>query len=87
MGAEGHRADRNNSEIKRATLLILALTLLQVISGAWVTSVMGLENIYIFASLVHTMIIAGLFAVLCYLSIRVWQLQKKNDMPTITDRK
>jgi cytochrome c oxidase assembly protein subunit 15 len=31
--------------------------------------------LYIFAALFHILLIAGLFGVLCYMSVRVWQLR------------
>jgi cytochrome c oxidase assembly protein subunit 15 len=74
----GRRHYNQPPEIGRMSMLALILTVLQVMSGAWVTTVISSENMYVFAGLVHTMIIAALFAVLSYMCIRVWQLRMKS---------
>jgi cytochrome c oxidase assembly protein subunit 15 len=66
---------RHIARVKNAGLSALYLTVLQVASGAWVVAVMG-SDLYVLASLFHTVIIAGLFGVLCYFSIIVWQYNK-----------
>jgi cytochrome c oxidase assembly protein subunit 15 len=73
----GKRLYNHIPEIGSMSMLVLILTFMQVLSGAWVTTVLGTTNMYVFASLVHTMIIAALFAVLSYMSVRVWHLQIK----------
>lgn len=77
MAIQGSRQYREPREISNLSILALILTISQVLSGAWVTNVLYSENMYVFAGLVHTMIIASLFAVLSYLCIRTWQLRKK----------
>lgn len=73
----GRRHYKQLPEIGRMSMLVLILTVLQVLSGAWVTTVLSSENLYVFAGLVHTMIIAALFAVLSYICIRAWQLRMR----------
>ncbi|MEX1031669.1 MAG: COX15/CtaA family protein [Paenibacillaceae bacterium] len=73
----GSRRYNQPLEISRLSLLALILTILQVLSGAWVTNVLYSENMYVFAGLVHTMIISALFAVIGYMCIRTWQLRMK----------
>ncbi|GIP40735.1 heme A synthase [Paenibacillus sp. J31TS4] len=51
----------------------LAFVLLQGMSGVLVTFAMGTEW-YLFMALLHTVWIAGLFSVLCFLSVRMIQL-------------
>lgn len=63
--------------LARPAIAAAALVCVQVLSGAWISVVLGQEQVYIFASLVHTTVISALFAVLCYLSIRSWQLQRE----------
>lgn len=69
------KAHDRRSEIYKLSLASFILVLLQVFSGALVAATIGHDNVYVFVSLLHTAIISGLFAVLGYLSIRVWQLR------------
>jgi cytochrome c oxidase assembly protein subunit 15 len=72
-----YKALRNYMEIRSiriAGLITGGLILLQVISGGWVAFTMGNENLYLFTSLLHNVIVSGLFGILCYLSVLVWQL-------------
>ncbi len=71
----GSRYNKQLPEISRMSILALILTGMQVLSGAWVTMVIHSENLYVFAGILHTMIISALFAILCYLCIRAWQLR------------
>jgi cytochrome c oxidase assembly protein subunit 15 len=73
----GSRKYNQPREINKLSMLAFLLVISQVLSGAWVTSVLYSENMYVFAGLLHTMIISALFAVLSYLCIRTWQLRKK----------
>lgn len=52
------------------------LVLSQVLSGALIVFTLHTENLYVFTALLHTVIIATLFGVLCYMSMIVWLLQK-----------
>lgn len=60
--------------IRKSGLAVLGLTFAQILSGAWVANTLGSEEMHLYSSLTHTVIIAVLFGVLCYLSILVWQL-------------
>ncbi|HEY0827883.1 MAG TPA: heme A synthase [Bacilli bacterium] len=62
-------------ELRRSALAVLIFVIAQVASGALVVFSKGADA-YIFASMLHTVIIAGLFGVLCYSSIRVWELYR-----------
>ena len=63
--------------LARPAVAAAVLVCVQVLSGAWIAVVLGQDQVYIFASLLHTTVISALFAVLCYLSIRSWQLQRE----------
>lgn len=52
------------------------LCLLQVFSGALIMATIHNEEVYVFSALGHTLLISALFGVLCYLSVRAWQLGK-----------
>ncbi len=75
LAAYANRTYPQNSEIRKLSNLTLLLVILQVISGAFVVLTLDSANWYVLASLVHTAIIAVLFSVLSYLSIRAWQLR------------
>lgn len=79
VAAESNRAYRQLAEIRKLSNLSLVLVVLQIFSGAFVVTTLGSANWYVFASLVHTSIIAGLFAILSYLCIRVWQLRDRRE--------
>jgi cytochrome c oxidase assembly protein subunit 15 len=64
------------SELRALGVAAVMLCLLQVFSGAAVVHTLYNEKLYIFAALAHILLIAGLFGVLCYMSVRVWQLSK-----------
>jgi len=53
------------------------LCLLQVFSGAGIVFTLSKPELYIFAALLHNLLISSLFGVLCYLSVRVWQLGRE----------
>lgn len=61
-------------EIRALGVAAVLLCLMQVFSGAAVVYTLGNERLYIFAALSHIVLISGLFGVLCYMSVRVWQL-------------
>lgn len=73
----GHLAfwkHRELPELRALGVAAVTLCLLQVLSGAAVVHTLYNERLYIFAALFHILLIAGLFGVLCYMSVRVWQL-------------
>lgn len=63
-------------ELYSASLWALALVVLQVFSGGFVTVTFGSEDWQLFSSMLHTAIISVLFSVLSYLCIRAWQLSR-----------
>jgi len=76
MGHFAYWRNRDNREIQMLGLSATLLCLLQVISGAIIMATMHNEEVYIFSALGHTLLISALFGVLCYLSVRVWQLSR-----------
>lgn len=79
MGHFAYWRNRNNREIQMLGLSATILCLLQVFSGAIIMATMHNEQIYIFSALGHTLLISALFGVLCYLSVRVWQLSRPRE--------
>lgn len=71
-----YRRNRGNREVQMLGIAALTLCLLQVLSGAVIIATLGNPELYIFAALLHNLLVASLFGVLCYLSVRVWQLNK-----------
>ncbi|MGG3281655.1 COX15/CtaA family protein [Paenibacillus solani] len=79
MGHFAYWRNRDNREIQMLGLSATLLCLLQVISGAIIMGTMHNEEVYIFSALGHTLLISALFGVLCYLSVRVWQLSRPRE--------
>jgi cytochrome c oxidase assembly protein subunit 15 len=52
---------------------VLGLAFGQVLSGALVAWTVGNEDLFIFTSLLHNLVICGLFSLLVDLSIRSWR--------------
>lgn len=65
---------RELPELRALGVAAVLLCLMQVLSGAAVVHTLYNEQLYIFAALSHIVLISGLFGVLCYMSVRVWQL-------------
>lgn len=63
------------SGMRKQGAFVLLFTLLQVFSGAFVVFALHDFKWYVFAGLIHTSVIAALYGVLGYMSIRVWQLR------------
>lgn len=59
--------------MRRASRWALFSVILQVLSGAVVTLTLSNADVYVFMALIHTMIIAVLFSVLCYMTVEVWK--------------
>lgn len=68
-----YRLNKGNKELQGLGIAAVVLCLLQVFSGAGIVSTLDKPEIYIFAALLHNLLISSLFGVLCYLSVRVWQ--------------
>lgn len=71
-----NRAYRYNAEIRQGTMWAVGLTLMQVFSGALVVKTMGSEDLYLFASLLHTVLVSALFGILCYLCVASYRYSK-----------
>jgi cytochrome c oxidase assembly protein subunit 15 len=67
---------RTVSDIYGPMKIVLALTLAQIATGALIVFTIT-TSFYVYASLIHTLTIAGLFGVLCYVSIRSHQLSRR----------
>lgn len=67
---------RGYAELRALGVAAVLLCLMQVFSGAAVVYTLDNESLYIFAALAHILLIACLFGVLCYMSVRVWQLNR-----------
>lgn len=61
-------------EMKGLGISAVGLCALQIVSGAGVVFTLGVPQWYLFAALAHVVLISGLFGILCYMSVRVWQL-------------
>mgnify|MGYP001501607693 CR=1 FL=1 len=53
------------------------LVILQILSGGLVVGSLTSANWYLLFSLIHTVLIAGLFGVLCYLSMLLWRMNRQ----------
>ncbi|WP_046226258.1 COX15/CtaA family protein [Paenibacillus dauci] len=71
-----YRRHPHNPGIRKMGLLAILLILLQFVSGAINIFTMYVPEVYFFATMSHTLIIQFLFGVLCYMSLRVWQLSR-----------
>lgn len=70
---------RDYAELRALGVAAVLLCLMQVFSGAAVVYTLDNESLYIFAALAHILLIACLFGVLCYMSVRVWQLNRTGN--------
>ncbi|MNP28969.1 Heme A synthase [compost metagenome] len=80
----GHFAYRKHPEHKEIRSLGVAATILvitQVLTGAGIVFTLTNYEVYLFTSLAHIIVLAALFGVLCYLSVRTWQLGKTSGRP------
>lgn len=55
----------------------LVLVIAQILSGWLLTETLDTHDVYVFTSLLHTVIITALFSVLCLLAIRAKQLSRR----------
>ncbi len=69
------RAYESRRDIANGAMWSLVLVVLQVLSGGLLMALSGTDS-YVLGTLLHTMIISVLFAVLSYLSITVWQANR-----------
>lgn len=73
MAAVGLKHYRELQLIRVSCIGALATMVLQVLSGALVVFSLESESAYLYSALLHSVIIVGLFGILCYLSILVWR--------------
>lgn len=76
MGHFAYWRNRGNREIQMLGVSAVMICVLQILSGVLLIATMNNAEVYIFAALGHTLLIAALFGVLCYLSVRAWQLSR-----------
>ncbi len=69
-------------ELVRLARNSVGLVVLQALSGGLLALTIGDENLYVFTALLHTMIIAVLFAQMGLLTIRCWQLSRADARET-----
>ena len=72
--------NKGNREIQVLGIAAVILCLMQVLSGPLLMATMHNEELYIFAALGHTLLISFMFGVLCYMSVRVWQLSRSETI-------
>ncbi|MCR2806194.1 COX15/CtaA family protein [Paenibacillus soyae] len=60
---------------------VLVLVVAQVLSGAYLTVTVGNEDVFIFTSLLHNLIIVALFGLLLDIVIRSWRLREGRARP------
>jgi cytochrome c oxidase assembly protein subunit 15 len=71
------RTEGVGSGLTKSSLWALLLVLSQIASGALLTSTLGNADMYLFANLLHNLIICGLFGVLADMSFRSWNLRER----------
>jgi cytochrome c oxidase assembly protein subunit 15 len=74
------RRRRADAETAKIASWVLGLTFGQVLSGALVAWTVGNEDLFIFTSLLHNLIICGLFSLLVDLSVQSWR-RRAEDRP------
>lgn len=73
LTAKRHASAANR--IVQASRLALVLVVLQIFSGAFVTWTIGVSGWGLLAGLIHTVLVSGLFGVLCHLCVATLQSQ------------
>lgn len=66
----------HHKEIRKLGIAATVLIIMQVFTGAGIAFTLTNYNVYLFTSLAHIVVLASLFGVLCYLSVRTWQLSR-----------
>lgn len=76
----GHFAYRKHPEypeIRSLGVIATILVIVQVFTGAGIVLTLTNYHVYLFTSLSHIVVLAALFGILCYLSVRTWQLSRQ----------
>lgn len=76
LGHIAYRYHRDNKQIQSLGIAATVLIVVQVLTGASVVFTLYNYEVYLFTSIAHILVLAGLFGVLCYMSVRTWQLSK-----------
>ncbi|MFF2480776.1 heme A synthase [Paenibacillus sp. NPDC058071] len=71
------RVSKNKAGLSVSAAWAVILVVCQIFSGAWLTHSIGSDNWFLFTSLLHNLIITGLFGILIDLLIRSKRLQEK----------
>lgn len=69
----------DNREVRTLGLAGTILAVIQVFTGASIVFTMNNYHVYLFTSLAHIVVLAALFGVLSYLSVRTWQMSRLGD--------
>jgi len=70
------KLSRGEAGLTRSAGWAVIIVLLQILSGAWLTFTIDNEDWFIFTSLLHNLVITGLFGLLADLVIRSWRLSE-----------
>ncbi|MUT68528.1 heme A synthase [Paenibacillus sp. NEAU-GSW1] len=73
------RVTKGNEGLQVSAAWAVILVVCQVLSGAWLTATVSNEDWFIFTSLLHNLIITGLFGILLDMLIRSKRLQERTD--------
>ncbi|MEK4512630.1 COX15/CtaA family protein [Paenibacillus sp. FSL K6-2524] len=76
LGHFAYRKHPNNREIRLLGVAATVLVIVQVFTGAGIVFTLYNYHVYLFTSLAHMVVVAALFGVLCYMSVRTWQLSR-----------
>jgi cytochrome c oxidase assembly protein subunit 15 len=71
------REYKEYSLFRKAGNAAFVLVTLQILSGGLVVGSLTSANWYLLFSLIHTVLVAGLFGVLCYLSMLLWRMDRQ----------
>lgn len=70
------RTSPQGTGLTRSAGWVLGMVVLQILSGAVLTDTIGDNNVFIFTSLIHNLIIVFLFGILIDIVIRSWRLRE-----------
>lgn len=76
VGHFAYRKHPGNREIRSLGVAATILVIVQVLTGASIVFTLTNYEVYLFTSLAHIIVLASLFGVLSYLSVRTWQLSR-----------
>lgn len=76
LGHFAYRKHPDNREIRVLGLAATILVVVQVLTGAGVVFTLYDYQVYLFTSIAHIFVLAALFGVLSYMSVRTWQMSR-----------